>query len=70
MLEESTKCTLTLNLRSCTPLSQRGFLSEVLKLYRPVKYLDGFQGRAMKVIKDLKANTCEGRLKEQELFPL
>lgn len=59
-----------LNLRSSSHLSEHGFLSEVPKLQRPVKYLEWFQGRAMKVIKDLKANTFEGRLKEQELFLL
>ena len=57
-------------LSSSTHLSEHSFFSKVPKLPGPVKYLDGFQGRAMKVIKDLKANTFERRLKDQELFLL
>lgn len=64
------KVPVVLNLRSSAHLSEHGFFSKVPKLSRLVKYLDGFQGRAMKVIKDLKANTFERRLKDQELLLL
>lgn len=55
-------------LRSFSHLSEHGFSK--FKTIEACEILGEVPRRAMKVIKDLKAHTFEGRLKEQELFLL